>query len=450
MNVDLASLTSVKSSPSSYGASESIAPGVDETSTRALNGNTPAKTQSESLQSFAKAYSSSSSKESASAEVDALSPYGVGFSEEMLGEFVLETSEGEGETEGAFTSVASGIEEGVFATLPENWAKSEGSQPGNASTLTLTQVATEQSATGETQHLSQASASAATQPNTAILAADLTQSVVRPTDLVSRLVSETTVERSGLAASNAMLQSATVNQPSAAAIGGNAILAADYSASITTGSTFGNLSLQQFQQMLQGGVKHSASSTMPLGASLEGSGSASGQSTVASTDATGLGQLTHSAQAAVRANTSSVWGPLSLPANGDMTQFGKEMLLPLRDQFRFSVEQGIKKAELRLDPPELGRVEMTIRQDGDRISVQLNAANPIVREALASGAERLRAEMTQGFSEQVSVDVGQGDARSDAEPEQFKSADILVAVESEQEFTELSSTSSSDLVNTLA
>ncbi|SDK20368.1 hook-length control protein FliK [Ferrimonas sediminum] len=103
----------------------------------------------------------------------------------------------------------------------------------------------------------------------------------------------------------------------------------------------------------------------------------------------------------------SVWGPMTVPKAGDQASLAREMLAPLGDQIRFNLEQGIKRAEVRLDPPDLGRIELTIRQEGDRISVQLQAANPQVREALANGAERLRQEMMQQFDGQVDVDVGQ-------------------------------------------
>lgn len=104
------------------------------------------------------------------------------------------------------------------------------------------------------------------------------------------------------------------------------------------------------------------------------------------------------------------WGPLTLPA--DAQHWAREMLTPLRDQLRFQFEQQIKSAELRLDPPDLGRIELNVRLEGERLIVQLNAANPTVREALQSGAERLRDELGQSHGGHVDVDVGsEGDGR---------------------------------------
>ncbi|MBW3163009.1 flagellar hook-length control protein FliK [Ferrimonas balearica] len=121
--------------------------------------------------------------------------------------------------------------------------------------------------------------------------------------------------------------------------------------------------------------------------------------------------LNAAAQASAQTQSSSAaralpqWGPVTLPA--EPQHWAREMLTPLRDQLRFQFEQQIKSAELRLDPPDLGRIELNVRLEGERLIVQLNAANPTVREALQSGAERLRDELGQSHGGQVDVDVGQ-------------------------------------------
>ncbi|BDY05665.1 flagellar hook-length control protein FliK [Ferrimonas sp. YFM] len=112
--------------------------------------------------------------------------------------------------------------------------------------------------------------------------------------------------------------------------------------------------------------------------------------------------------AQLAAGRGSQWGPLPLDASSGTVTLARQMLAPLKEQVRFSVDHGITKAEVRLDPPELGRIDLSVRHEGDRVTVQLTAANPAVREALALGAERLRSEMTQGLGGEVQVDVGQG------------------------------------------
>ncbi|WP_076413073.1 flagellar hook-length control protein FliK [Shewanella sp. UCD-KL12] len=110
------------------------------------------------------------------------------------------------------------------------------------------------------------------------------------------------------------------------------------------------------------------------------------------------------AQAAV-----SQWGPVSVSTAAPLAQQAQEMLTPLREQLRFQIDQKIKQAELRLDPPSLGKVELNIRLDGDRLHIQMHAANPNVRDSLLTGLERLREELAMDHGGQIELDIGQGE-----------------------------------------
>ena len=73
------------------------------------------------------------------------------------------------------------------------------------------------------------------------------------------------------------------------------------------------------------------------------------------------------------------------------------------------VNQQVKQAHIRLDPPELGKLDLTVRVEGERVTVQLNAAHPAVREALIQSTERLRMALAPHHSGGVDVNVGQGE-----------------------------------------
>ncbi|MEZ9821544.1 flagellar hook-length control protein FliK [Shewanella sp. 10N.286.45.A1] len=105
--------------------------------------------------------------------------------------------------------------------------------------------------------------------------------------------------------------------------------------------------------------------------------------------------------------TVAQWGPVSVSQAAPMMQQAQEMLSPLREQLRFQIDQQIKQAELRLDPPELGKVELNIRLDGDRLHIQMHAANPAVRDALLMGLDRLRNELAMDHGGQIDVDINQ-------------------------------------------
>lgn len=105
----------------------------------------------------------------------------------------------------------------------------------------------------------------------------------------------------------------------------------------------------------------------------------------------------------------SQWGPISVSAAAPLAQQAQEMLTPLREQLRFQIDQKIKQAELRLDPPSLGKVELSIRLDGDRLHIQMHAANAHVRDSLLMGLDRLREELTMDHGGQIELDIGQGE-----------------------------------------
>lgn len=100
------------------------------------------------------------------------------------------------------------------------------------------------------------------------------------------------------------------------------------------------------------------------------------------------------------------WAPAKLADN--QSQWGQQLVDVLRDKVEMQVNHQIKQAHIRLDPPELGRLELTVRMEGDKLSVQLNAANPAVRDALIQSMERLRMSLAPHHAGGVEVNVGQG------------------------------------------
>ncbi|GIU41538.1 flagellar hook-length control protein FliK [Shewanella algidipiscicola] len=114
----------------------------------------------------------------------------------------------------------------------------------------------------------------------------------------------------------------------------------------------------------------------------------------------------------------SQWGPVSVSPQASVAQQAHEMLTPMREQLRFQIDQRIKHAELRLDPPELGKVELNIRLDGDRLHIQMHAVNPAVREALLTGLERLRNDLAQDHGGHIELDIGQNGSGGEQQRQQ--------------------------------
>ena len=141
------------------------------------------------------------------------------------------------------------------------------------------------------------------------------------------------------------------------------------------------------------------------------------------------------------------WGPVSVSQAAPMMQQAQEMLSPLREQLRFQIDQQIKQAELRLDPPELGKVELNIRLDGDRLHIQMHAANPAVRDALLMGLDRLRNELAMDHGGQIDVDINQdGQHRKDNHQAQTASVTPASATHTDSFINDLSQQDDVDLL----
>ncbi|WP_322862886.1 flagellar hook-length control protein FliK [Aeromonas allosaccharophila] len=107
------------------------------------------------------------------------------------------------------------------------------------------------------------------------------------------------------------------------------------------------------------------------------------------------------------------WAPVRLSDN--QSQWGQQLVNLLQDKVELQVNQQVKQAHIRLDPPELGRLELTVRLDGDRLSVQLNVTNPAVRDAMIQSMERLRMSLAPHHAGGVEVNVGQGSEQGQQE-----------------------------------
>lgn len=99
-----------------------------------------------------------------------------------------------------------------------------------------------------------------------------------------------------------------------------------------------------------------------------------------------------------------------LQASVDITkpEWGRDLVEQLRSRLQLSKSDQIQHAHIRLDPPELGRLDVSLRMDGDKVSVHFTAAHPQLREALATNADRLRFDFDGSQMQLTDVSVSSG------------------------------------------
>ncbi len=87
-------------------------------------------------------------------------------------------------------------------------------------------------------------------------------------------------------------------------------------------------------------------------------------------------------------------------------KWGEQMLQALRDNVELQLQQRVQNATIRLDPPELGSMEIFLSHESGRLTVQISATNGDVARLLQQTSDRLRHELVGQNFTQVNVQVG--------------------------------------------
>ncbi|EKO3470190.1 flagellar hook-length control protein FliK [Vibrio fluvialis] len=116
-------------------------------------------------------------------------------------------------------------------------------------------------------------------------------------------------------------------------------------------------------------------------------------------------------------------------------KWGEQMLQVLHDRVTLQAQQNLQEAKIRLDPPDLGKLDLVVRVEGDRLSVQINANASATREALMQVSDRLRTELQSQNFVHVDVNVGsdQGGQRQSSSQDDAAASTIFAARDSADE-----------------
>lgn len=139
---------------------------------------------------------------------------------------------------------------------------------------------------------------------------------------------------------------------------------------------------------------------------------AEGQATPSAATSAALQSLSTSAtqtqHTAGTANPASAGGAewAAVRVDPQSGKWGEQMLSILHDRVTLQAQQNLQEAKIRLDPPELGKLDLMVRVDGDKLNVQIHASSTATREALMQVSDRLRTELQNQNFMHVDVNVG--------------------------------------------
>lgn len=134
-----------------------------------------------------------------------------------------------------------------------------------------------------------------------------------------------------------------------------------------------------------GGVAAAAAAAQSRGAPAETGPVESSAAQVPAATGSDLIAVVPTAPAHARGPTLSVAAPVASPGFAD--DFSRQVV--------WISSRGLQSAELRLDPPDLGPVRVTIQVSDDRASAVFNAQHPLTRDAIEAALPRLRDALAQ-------------------------------------------------------
>lgn len=118
------------------------------------------------------------------------------------------------------------------------------------------------------------------------------------------------------------------------------------------------------------------------------------------------GQMVSTAQGTVAANESSQANTLqALQRPLDLQQ--TEASQKLQERINIMMSRSIQRADIRLDPPELGSVHIRVNMSGEQASVQFQAQTQQARDALETTMPRLREMLEQQGINLADTQVGE-------------------------------------------
>lgn len=119
----------------------------------------------------------------------------------------------------------------------------------------------------------------------------------------------------------------------------------------------------------------------------------------------------------------------SEPMPSDPVRFGQRLLSLLSDKVDVQLGLGVNRAVIRLDPPSLGSVDLSIQLEGEKLTVQLNSSNGQLKEAMQQGLELLRSNLQHklGADTQIELRMGPDNQSQQQRERQPQSGDEIAA-----------------------
>jgi len=117
--------------------------------------------------------------------------------------------------------------------------------------------------------------------------------------------------------------------------------------------------------------------------------------------------VTSAGVAASTAQPPSTRGADSVALAGPPTAWRQTLQEALGDRLQMQLGRGAEQATIRLEPPQLGRIEISVRHSGGNLEVHIAASNTEVLRQLNTVSDSLRNDLAGRQYASVSVNVSE-------------------------------------------
>ncbi|OWF81988.1 flagellar hook-length control protein FliK [Yersinia rohdei] len=110
-------------------------------------------------------------------------------------------------------------------------------------------------------------------------------------------------------------------------------------------------------------------------------------------------------------------------------EWQQQLRTALGERLQLQVESKVQHATIRLDPPDMGKIDISVHMEGGKLQVHINASQADVYRALQQSSAELRQTLTGQNSATVEVQVSANNSQQQQQKQQNKQshADILAA-----------------------
>lgn len=131
--------------------------------------------------------------------------------------------------------------------------------------------------------------------------------------------------------------------------------------------------------------------------------------------------------------------PATLKLDPEPSRWAQQLQSALGERLQVQVKEQVQHATIRLDPPEMGKIDIAVQIENGRVQVSINASQGEVYRALQQVSNDLRQSLTEQNFVQVNVQVSSQGGQRDGQQQpasQKPPQDVMAAMDFEAEATE--------------